>query len=219
MRETKIYNQHENMQSNILMSVDHITEDELIQQRRISIVGVIDQSTQLYINSYLRYFNKSSDPVYLYISSVGGDVVCGYSIIDQIMISNFPVYTIVCGEAYSMGAMIAAYGENGHRYIKRNSNMMMHPVDIQLPLQDIHSLGEQHSFFKKDYEEKIYQLSKKIGFKYEDLLLEIRDSKFLTAEESIFMGLVDKIWSAQDERNICEKFINDCKANEEKKNN
>jgi len=199
---------------NIFMSIDTVTEDQLIANRRLSIAGPIDESTSLYINSYLRYFNTSNKPVYLYIASPGGDTCSGYSIVDQMQISQFPVHTIVCGHACSMAAIIAAYGEPGHRYITENSMMMMHPFMIGGPMQSVNIQESQQKFMNKDYHDKVKKLAKKIGAEYHILLEKIDKTCFLTAEESIQTQFVDKVWLKENE-----KVINDCEKDKKKKDN
>jgi len=95
--------------------LDNNVEQHLIRTRRLIIVGEITDYLAAYINSNLQFFSYSQDPVYLYISSPGGDMSAGYAIIDQMELSPFPVYTIVRGQANSMAAIIAAHGAKGNR--------------------------------------------------------------------------------------------------------
>lgn len=67
---------------------------------------------------------KDRKPIYLFISSNGGDVDMGFELIDVIENSKTPVYTVNIGKAYSMAFLISLAGKK--RYATKNSKFLLH---------------------------------------------------------------------------------------------
>jgi len=182
--------------------LDELVEDFLTRTRRLLIVGEIDDIMSSHICSYIQMFDVVSDPIYIYINSQGGCVSSGYAIIDQIISCQCPVYTIVRGQAHSMGAMIAAFGDKGCRYITPNSSMMLHSVVVQSPPDQIERYMEMMDFIEEDYDHKIHDLSKRLKITRYQLLRTMTDTKWMTSEKAIEIGLVDGLWTPTLENNI-----------------
>jgi ATP-dependent Clp protease protease subunit len=68
----------------------------------------------------------STKPIKLYINSPGGSVTAGLAIYDTMQYIAPPVHTFCLGMAASMGSVLLAGGEPGHRYALRNSTIMIH---------------------------------------------------------------------------------------------
>ena len=100
----------------------------LLRDRIIMLDGEVNQhSASLVVAQML--FLESEDPdrsINLYINSPGGSVTSGMSIYDTMQFIKCPVHTIVMGQAASMGSLLAAAGEPGHRYILPNARHMIH---------------------------------------------------------------------------------------------
>lgn len=174
--------------------LDNNVEQHLIRTRRLVIVGEISDYLAVYINSYLQFFSYSEDPVYLYISSPGGDMSAGYAIIDQIELSPFPVYTVVRGQANSMAAIIAAYGEKGHRYITKNSSMMMHSISVVAQSESIEPHKSAVDYHDRTYKKKVKNLAKRTLVDYKTLLSLMAETYWMDAKDAIKIGIVDKIF-------------------------
>ena len=102
----------------------------LLEDRIIMICGEITEESMNVAISELLYLNgkDSSLPIYCYIQSPGGSVVDGLGFIDTMHFVSAPVYTICIGEAASMGGVILAAGEPGHRYCLKSSQILVHPM-------------------------------------------------------------------------------------------
>lgn len=91
-----------------------------LKQRKLYLESEITQDTVSDLVHQIIQFNiedkdipaEERKPIMLYISSPGGEVDSGFSLIDAIMLSKTPVYTINTGYEYSMGFLI---GLAGHR--------------------------------------------------------------------------------------------------------
>lgn len=115
---------------NICVSDEYDIDD--LECRRLFINDNIDaQVVDTIVYHILRYNRldkglKSEDrkPILLYLNSLGGSVPDGYALIDAIMTSKTPVYTINQGYCYSMGFLIFLAGCK--RYGMPNSTFLMH---------------------------------------------------------------------------------------------
>ena len=178
--------------------------DYLVEKRKLFLIGAITEEMSAFICMNLQFFAQSNEPAYLYICSPGGDLFAGYAIIDQMDLSPFPIHTIVRGQAASMGAIIAAHGTIGHRYITDRSSMMIHPISIT---QNGEEKMEEHknriSFYEKFYKKIIKQLAKRISVSYNKLDSAISETTWMDARGAIRLGLVDRIWTKKLEAKSC----------------
>lgn len=83
-----------------------------------------------------QYFNHrdiatiTPQPIYLHINSYGGSVTAGFSIIDAILCSSIPIYTVIDGCAASAATLISIVGKR--RYINRHAIMLIHQLSSGL---------------------------------------------------------------------------------------
>lgn len=186
----------------ILLQLDEIVEDFLARTRRLLLVGEINEIASAHICSYLQVFSLKKEPVYMYINSPGGCLAAGYAIIDQMLACRCPVYTIVRGQAYSMGAVIAAFGAKGHRYSMPNSSIMLHSVIIQNPPQPIDRHTDMIAYAKEDYRRKVANLAKRLKLTAKQLTRLMDKTEWMSPKQAIKIGLIDGIWTPRMERAI-----------------
>lgn len=107
-------------------------EIEELENRRLYINSIIDETVvDSIVFHILRYNRLDKDvpvserkPILLYINSPGGSVPDGYALIDAILTSKTPVYTINQGYCYSMGFLIFLAGVK--RYSMPSATFLMH---------------------------------------------------------------------------------------------
>ncbi len=130
----------------------------------------------------------------LYINSPGGHVQAGLAMIDTMNFIKCDVSTVCVGMAASMGAMLLSCGTPGKRFILPNSEVMIHQPsggtqgmasDIEITAKNILATRARLN--------KI--LAKNTGQKLEKIEKDVDRDFFLTAEESVKYGIVDKIIS------------------------
>lgn len=130
----------------------------------------------------------------LYINSPGGSVTAGLAIYDTMTYISSPVSTVCVGQAASMGSLLLCGGEKGKRfclphssimihqpsggYIGQASDMVIHATEIVRVRRKLNEIFRRH-------------LTKEHTLDEIELLMD-RD-KFLSAEEALEMGIVDKI--------------------------
>lgn len=188
----------------IPLRLDEVIEDFLIRTRRILLVGEIDEIASTHICSYLQIFSLTKEPVYMYINSPGGCLVSGYAIIDQMLACRCPIYTIIRGQAYSMGAIIAAFGKKGHRYSMPNSSIMLHSIVIQNPSDSIERHIKAMTYLDENYHEKIVDLAKRLKLTAKQLMELMDRTEWMSPKQAIKVGLIDGIWTPRMERTIME---------------
>ena len=116
---------------------DRATVEELlyvkdIQQRKFFLTTEIAQETVADIVRHIMQINKEDKgipyeqrvPILIYVASNGGEVDAGFELIDVILTSKTPVYTINMGYQYSMGFLIGLAGHK--RFAAKNAKFLMH---------------------------------------------------------------------------------------------
>lgn len=122
----------EDIKKNITLYQGDQYNIEDLEERRLYINDIIDSSVvDEIVYHILRYNRLDKDisvekrkPILLYVNTNGGSVPDGYALIDVIITSKTPVYTINQGYCYSMGFLIFIAGKR--RYAMPNSTFLMH---------------------------------------------------------------------------------------------
>ncbi|MCM5569153.1 ATP-dependent Clp endopeptidase proteolytic subunit ClpP [Burkholderiaceae bacterium FT117] len=166
----------------------------LLRERVIFLVGpVMDQTANLVVAQllYLESENPDKD-IAFYINSPGGSVSAGLAIYDTMQFIKPQVSTLCMGIAASMGAFLLAAGEKGKRFALPNSRIMIHQPsggaqgqasDIEIQAREILYLRERLN--------KI--LSDKTGQPIERIARDTDRDNFLSAEDAVSYGLIDKV--------------------------
>lgn len=140
-------------------------------------------------------FLEAQDPdkdIALYINSPGGSVTAGMAIYDTMNYVKCDVSTICIGMAASMGAFLLSSGAKGKRFALPNSEIMIH--------QPLGGFKGQASDIKihadlilrtKDKLNRI--LAENTGNDYEKVCADTDRDYFMTAEEALSYGIIDKI--------------------------
>jgi len=142
-------------------------------------------------------FLESDNPdkdISLYINSPGGSVTAGMAIYDTMQFIRCDVQTIVMGQACSMGSLLSTAGATGKRMILPNARHMIHQpsggasgqaTDIQIQAREIQKM--------KEYLTTIYVKHNSRGKTFEQLSADMERDFFMSAQEALDYGLVDKI--------------------------
>jgi ATP-dependent Clp protease, protease subunit len=166
----------------------------LIKDNIIFLGGQIDDfQADIIIATLL--FMDSQDPekdIYLYINSPGGSVTAGLAIYDTIQFINADVCTTCVGQATSAAALILSSGTKGKRYALPHSRMMLHQpwggaggqaTDIQIQAKEINRIKQQLNQILAD----------NTGKPIEQIEKDVQRDFYLSPEEAIEYGLIDKI--------------------------
>lgn len=140
-------------------------------------------------------FLEAEDPdkdIFLYINSPGGVVTSGLAIYDTMQYIKADVATICIGQAASMGSLLLMAGAPGKRSALPNSRIMIHQpsAGFQGQASDIEIHAREIIKVKKALNE-IY--AKHTGRKLELIEKDMDRDNFMTAQEAVSYGLIDKV--------------------------
>ncbi|MBQ8956481.1 MAG: ATP-dependent Clp endopeptidase proteolytic subunit ClpP [Lachnospiraceae bacterium] len=140
-------------------------------------------------------FLEAEDPekdIHFYIDSPGGSVTDGMAIYDTMQYVKCDVSTICIGMAASMGAFLLAGGAKGKRMILPNAEVMIHQPSggTQGQATEIQIAAEHIIRTKKKLNEILAQNT---GKPVEKVAEDTERDNWLSAEEALEYGLVDKI--------------------------
>ena len=140
----------------------------------------------------------------MYINSPGGVVTAGMAIYDTMQFVRPPVATLCIGQAASMGSLLLAAGEPGHRAALPNARVMLHQPSggFQGQASDIERHAEDILKMKRRLEEVYVQHTGKTREVVERTL--DRDY-FFTADEAKDFGLIDRVITAREPAETTEK--------------
>ncbi len=165
---------------------------------RIIFLGeeVSDVSASLIIAQML--FLEAQDPekeIQLYINSPGGSVSAGFAIYDTMQYIKCDVSTICIGLAASFGAFLLAGGAKGKRIALPNAEIMIHQPaihgnGIQGQATDIKITSDHIQKSKKRLNAI---LADNTGKSVEEIALATERDNYMSAEEAMNFGLIDKI--------------------------
>jgi ATP-dependent Clp protease protease subunit len=162
--------------------------------------GVDDYSANVIVAQFLHLESSDSEKdIHFYINSPGGVVTAGMSIYDTMQFIKPDVCTYVMGQACSMGSLLAQAGTAGKRYMLPNARHMIHQpsggargqaTDMQIQVEEILKMKQSLT--------EIYVKHNSKGKTFEDFAKDMERDKFMSAEEALEYGLIDKIVEKRD---------------------
>ncbi len=172
----------------------------LLKERIIFLNGEVnDISSSLIVAQLL--FLESEDPekdIYMYINSPGGVVTSGLAIYDTMQYIKPKISTVCMGQACSMGSLLLQAGASGKRLSLPNARIMIHQpsggyqgqaTDIEIHTKEILKTKRQlNQIYVKHTGQKLSVIEKNME----------RDN-FMSPEEALKFGLIDKIISSREE--------------------
>ncbi len=166
----------------------------LLKERVIFLVGQVeDHMANLVVAQLL--FLESENPdkdIHLYINSPGGSVTAGLAIYDTMQFIRPHISTLCIGQAASMGALLLAGGQAGKRFCLPHSRTMIHQplggyqgqaTDIEIHAKEI--------LLVRDRLNQI--MVKHTGQSLETIEQDTERDNFMSGEESVEYGLIDKV--------------------------
>ncbi len=172
----------------------------LLKERVIFLVGQVeDYMANLVVAQLL--FLESENPdkdIHLYINSPGGSVTAGMAIYDTMQFIKSDVSTMCIGQAASMGSLLLAGGTAGKRFCLPNSRVMIHQ-----PLGGFQGQASDFDIHAREIltiREKLNRiLAFHTGKNIEEIQKDTDRDNFLSADESVEYGLIDKVLSNRTE--------------------
>jgi ATP-dependent Clp protease protease subunit len=168
----------------------------LLKDRVIMLDGAVDDHSASIIVAQLLFLESESNEkdIYFYINSPGGVITSGMAIYDTMQFIKPDVCTIVMGQACSMGSFLAQAGAAGKRWMLPYARHMIHQPsggargmqsDIEIQYKEITKM--------KQILTELYVKHNTAGKTYEDFERDMDRDTFMSAQEALEYGLVDKI--------------------------
>ena len=172
----------------------------LLKERVIFLVGPVNDSTANLVVAQM-LFLESENPdkdIFFYINSPGGSVSAGMAIYDTMQFIKPDVSTLCMGQAASMGAFLLTAGAKGKRYCLPNSRVMIHqPLGgFQGQASDIAIHAKEILYLKGRLND---MLAKHTGQSLEAIDRDTDRDNFMSADEAVSYGLVDKVLTSRIE--------------------
>jgi len=166
----------------------------LLRERIIFLGSEIDDDVANSIVAQLLLLDSenSEKDIMLYINSPGGVITAGMAIYDTMKLIKADVSTICLGDAASMGAFLLSGGTKGKRLALPNSRIMIHQplggakgqaTDIEIEAKEILRMKAMLNGL----------LAEHTGQKLETIKKDTERDNFMSAEEALKYGLIDKI--------------------------
>ncbi len=166
----------------------------LLKDRIVFIGSQIDDDVANAIIAQLLFLDSvnQKEDIKMYINSPGGSVTAALAIYDTMQYVRSDIQTICIGMAASAAALLLSSGKKGKRMALPNSEVMIHQVlggaSGQATDIDIHA---RHILRTRDRLNKI--LAKHTGQKLMKIEKDTERDYFMSSEEAVAYGIVDKV--------------------------
>lgn len=166
----------------------------LLKERIVFLGSQVNDEVANSIIAQLLFLEKedAAKDIMFYINSPGGSVSAGLAIYDTMQHIKAPVSTVCVGLAASMGSVLLAAGSKGKRFALPNSEVMIHQVlgGAEGQASDI-EIAANHILRTKKKLNEI--LAKHTGKSLAQLTKDSDRDNWMTAEDALEYGLIDKI--------------------------
>ena len=171
----------------------------LLDDRIIVLSDEVNDATASLVVAQLLFLEgqDAEKDIHLYINSPGGSVTAGMAIYDTMQYIKCDVSTICMGLGASMGAFLLAAGAKGKRYALPNAEVMIHQpmggargqaTEIQIVAENILRTRERLNRI----------LAENTGKPIEVIAQDTERDNFMTAQEALEYGLIDKVLDKRD---------------------
>ena len=166
----------------------------LLNDRIIFLSEEVNDTTASLVVAQLLYL-EAQDPdkdIQFYINSPGGSVTAGMAIYDTMRYIKCDVATICVGMAASMGAFLLSAGTKGKRLALPNAEIMIHQpsagtqgqiTDMAIHMKRLQTIKERMNRI----------MAENTGRTVEEVTAACERDNFMTAEEAMAFGLVDRV--------------------------
>jgi len=170
----------------------------LLKERIIFLTGGINEQVSSIVSAQLLFLESQAPDkdIFMYINSPGGLVTAGLAMYDTMQFIKCDISTLVIGQACSAGSLLSMAGTKGKRYALKNSRIMIHQpsggasgqaTDIQIQAEEIVKIKAKLNQMYADH----------TGQDIEVINQAVERDKFMSPDEALEFGLIDKIISTR----------------------
>lgn len=168
----------------------------LLNERIVFLNGAVEDGVSASVVAQFLHLESadSEKDIHFYINSPGGVITSGMAIYDVMQFVKPNVATYVMGQACSMGSFLAQAGTPGKRFMLPHARHMIHQPsggargmqsDIEIQYKEITKMKEMLT--------KLYVKHNTKGKTYAEFERDMDRDTFMSAEEALAYGLIDKI--------------------------
>jgi ATP-dependent Clp protease protease subunit len=172
----------------------------LLRERVIFLHGEVNDAMAALVCAQMLFLEAENPkrPIHLYINSPGGIVTSGLAMYDTMQYIKAPVHTLCMGTARSMGSFLLMAGEPGARAALPNASILIHQPSggYQGQASDI-LIHAEETLRTKQRMTRLY--AEHCGRSYADFERAMDRDRFMTAEEALEWGLIDRILEVRDD--------------------
>ncbi|MBP1846199.1 ATP-dependent Clp protease protease subunit [Rhizobium petrolearium] len=172
----------------------------LLRERIIFLSGEVNDTVSALVCAQLLFLEAENPkkPINLYINSPGGVVTSGLAMYDTMRFVRAPVHTLCMGTARSMGSFLLMAGEPGERVALPNASILIHQPSGGFQGQASDMLIHAEEMLKtKQRMTRLY--AEHCGRSYEEFEQAMDRDRFMTAQEALEWGLIDRILQARED--------------------
>jgi len=171
----------------------------LLRERIIFLNGEVNDSVSALVCAQLLFLEAENPkkPIYLYVNSPGGVVTSGLAMYDTMQYIRAPVHTLCMGTARSMGSFLLMARAAGERAALPNASILIHqPLGgFQGQASDMLIHAEE---IKKTKHRMTTLYAEHCGRSYDEFDRAMDLDRFMTAEEALEWGLIDRILKVRE---------------------
>jgi ATP-dependent Clp protease, protease subunit len=172
----------------------------LLRERIVFLNGEVNDAVSALVCAQLLFLeaDNPNKPIHLYINSPGGVVTSGFAMYDTMRYIKAPVHTVCMGTACSMGSFLLMAGEAGERAALPNASLHVHqPLGgFQGQATDILIHAEE---MQKTKRRIIALYAAHCRRSFEEVERTLDRDHFMTPEEALEWGLIDRILKQREE--------------------
>jgi ATP-dependent Clp protease, protease subunit len=171
----------------------------LLKERIIFITGPIEDGMATLVCAQLLFLEAENPKkeINMYINSPGGVVTSGLAMYDTMQFIKPPVSTLCIGQAASAGSLLLCAGAKDMRFALPNASIMVHQPSggYQGQATDIMI----HAQFTERLKRRLNEIYvKHTGQPYEIIHTALERDNFLTTEQALEMGLIDRVLTERE---------------------
>lgn len=179
---------------------DRAMLDRMLKSRTIiASKGVDDKLARDVIAQLLMLEADDADkPITVIVNSPGGSADSGFAMLDAMRFVKPPVRTIVMGMCASAAVMIHLAAEKQNRFASPNSRFLLHQPSMRTMGQasDLEIVSAEIDRIRERYNRIV---AEECGKTLEDVNAEVQRDFWLTADEAVEYGLIDRVVTSRNE--------------------
>ncbi|OWV99855.1 ATP-dependent Clp protease proteolytic subunit [Rhizobium sp. R693] len=172
----------------------------LLRERIIFLNGEVNDTVSALVCAQLLFLEAENPkrPIHLYINSPGGVVTSGLAMYDTMRYIHAPVHTLCMGTARSMGSFLLMSGQPGERTALPNASIHIHQ-----PLGGFQGQASDMLIHAEEMQKTKHRMTRlyaeHCGRTYEEFEQAMDRDRFMTAEEALEWGLIDRILQVRED--------------------